>query len=569
MSKITRGEFLNRSAALAAALGTGTLAGCADALDRGQPTGSAGARPDLGVVNGRVFTVDDRLPQAEAFAVKDGRFIAVGTSSDIRNLVGPGTRVIDAEGMTVTPGFIDAHTHPASGGIREMKLVHLDLPTNAQVLDALRRRASETAPGQWVIGFKYEETKVREGRPVTVRELDEAVPNHPVRINTRSGHVGWYNSRAFALGGITKDTPAPDRGRYYKDADGELNGMVAGPAANALNRHIPDTHTRAERQAGVKLASEMMTASGLTSVHDAGAGVEDLIAYRDCLDAGEMRFRVWSMFRQQAYEGLKAAGIRTGFGDDWFRLGAVKHSSDGAASNRTMLMSEPYVGRPDDFGLEYLTQEEIDEAVEDAYAHGFRIGIHANGDVAITRVLNAYERAVQRYPESRARPRIEHCSLVTPEILRRIRDVGAIPTPFHTYIYWHGNMFHEYGAERMERMFAHRSFLDAGIPVAPASDYVPGPFEPMMAMQSMVTRKDFQGREWGPSQKVTVDEALRILTINGAHAAFEEEVKGSITEGKLADFVILGADPHEVDPDRIVDIPIARTVVGGATMYEG
>lgn len=567
MAKITRAEFLREGGLAATLLGLGVLPGCdAGAGPDGSPGGRGGA-PDLVLVNGRVYTVDDGLRRAEAFAVKNGRFVAVGSSDDIRNLVGPGTRVIDAEGMTVTPGFIDAHTHPSSGGIREMTLVHLDLPTNAAVLEALRQRASVTPPGEWVIGFKYEETKVREGRPVTIWELDEAVPNHPVRINTRSGHVGWYNSRAFELAGIDRNSPPPERGMYYRDENGDFTGMVAGPASGPLNANINTEITRAERQAGVKLASEMMAASGLTSVHDAGAGIDDLIAYQDARAAGEMKFRVYLMFRG-AYEGLKLAGVRSGFGDDWLRLGGVKHSSDGAASNRTMLMSTPYVGRPDDHGLEYMTQQEIYDAVDDAYANGFRIGIHANGDVAIDRVLNAYERARERHPEMDMRPRIEHCSLVNPEILRRIRALNAIPTPFYTYVYWHGNMFHEYGADRMEWMFAHRSFLDSGIPVPGASDYVPGPFEPLMAIQSMVTRKDFQGRTWGGSQRVTVDEAIRIGTINGAYAAMEENSKGSITPGKLADFVMFGADPHDTEPDQIVNIPVVRTVIGGETVFE-
>ena len=233
-----------------------------------------------------------------------------------------------------------------------------------------------------------------------------------------------------------------------------------------------------------------------------------------------------------------------------------------------MRMSTPYVGRPDDYGILTMTQEEIHEAVDEAHRSGWQIGIHANGDVTIDMVLTAYERAQAEWPREDPRHRIEHCTLVNPDLVRRIKEVGAIPTPFYTYVYYHGDKWGEYGDEKLRSMFAHRTFLDAGIMVAPASDYMPGPYEPMMALQSMVTRTDFRGKEWGPNQRISVDEALRICTLHGAYASHEENLKGTITAGKLADFVLLGQDPHDVDPSVLKDIPIVRTVVGGRTMYE-
>jgi predicted amidohydrolase YtcJ len=214
-----------------------------------------------------------------------------------------------------------------------------------------------------------------------------------------------------------------------------------------------------------------------------------------------------------------------------------------------------------------MSQEEIHEVVEDAHRHNWQIGIHANGDVTIDMVLNAYERVLERWPHPDPRHRIEHCTLVNSSLLQRIKNTGTIPTPFWTYVHFHGEKWNNYGAERLERMFAHRSFLDSGIQVPGASDYTPGPFEPLMAMQSMVTRKDVNGQTWGANQRVTVDEALRIATINGARASREETTKGSITIGKFADFVILERDPHVVNPDELKQIVIARTVAGGRTVY--
>jgi predicted amidohydrolase YtcJ len=289
-----------------------------------------------------------------------------------------------------------------------------------------------------------------------------------------------------------------------------------------------------------------------------------------------MRFRIlWfarggpEHYDHRSYTALRQAGIRTGYGDAYLRIGGVKFSSDGSNSGRSMAMSTPYVGRPDDYGILMMDQQEIHDAVEEAHRNGWRIGIHANGDVAIDQMLTAVERVQRLWPAERPmRHRIEHCTLVNPELLRRIRDTATIPTPFWTYCHFHGNKWAEYGEEKTRWMWAHRSFLDHGIPVPGASDYVPGPFEPLMAIQSMVTRKDTQGRVWGPNQRITVDEALRIATQNGAYASFEEDVKGSITAGKYADWVMLAEDPHEVEPDRIKEIEVLRTELGGQTTHE-
>jgi predicted amidohydrolase YtcJ len=559
----TRREFLESSVAFAAALGIDVeeLAPGLRVRRQQRPTDHG---PEMVVINARVYTMDDALPRAQAFAVKNGRFLAVGSTSDIRNLATRGMELIDAAGLTIVPGFIDAHCHPS--GVNELIGVNVNLRTVEEVKAALRKKAATTPPGYWVTGYMYDDTKL--DRPVTRKDLDEAVPDHPAMVAHRGGHTAVYNSKAFELAGVTAETPDPPGGKFYRE-NGELTGKVAERARAVFDKvGKREEITRETRRAGVKFISEQMTQAGLTSVHQTGGNDESLIALQDAYAAGEMRFRMYFFPRGETYQRLKAAGVRTGFGDEWLRIGPVKYTADGSASERTMRMSTPYVGRPDDYGILTMTQEEIHEAVEDAHRNDWRIGIHANGDVTIDMVLNAYERVLRLWPKAvNPRHRIEHCSLVNPDLLRRIKAVGAIPTPFYTYVYYHGDKWAEYGEEKMRWMFAHRSFLDYGIPVAPASDYMPGPYEPMMALQSMVTRRDFRGREWGPNQRITVEEALRICTLNGAYASFEEHLKGSITPGKLADFVILGRDPHQVDPLTLKDIPIVRTVVGGKTMY--
>ena len=562
MAKFSRRKFIGSSTALAAGLGLPTQSVLAAAA----PISSQVA-PDYVVINAKVFTIDEDQPQAEAFAVKSDRFTAVGSSSDMRNLASSGTEIIDAEGMTVIPGFIDAHSHPSSAGVNELVQVNADLRSITEIKEALRQRAAITQEGQWVRAFKYDDTKLAEGRPINRFDIDEVVPNHPVVVGHRGGHTGVYNSMALALAGVTSETPDPPGGRFYRDSNGVLTGLAAERARYVFNSLIPSDSTREQRRDGVKLITELMTKAGLTSVHQTGASRNDMIAYQDARADGGMRFRMYLFPRVQLFEDLVNAGIRTGFGDEVLRIGAVKFSADGSASERTMRMSTPFEGRPDDYGILTMSQEEIHEAVENAHRNDFQIGIHANGDVTIEMVLNAYERVQRLWPRNDPRHRIEHCSLVNPALLQRIKDLGVIPAPFYTYVHYHGNKWVEYGEEKMRWMFAHKSFLDYNIPVAPASDYTPGPFEPMMALQSMVTRKDFDGRVWGPNQRITIDQAMRICTLNGAYASFEENIKGSITAGKLADFVILADDPHDVDPDNIKNIEIVRTVVGGTTMY--
>jgi predicted amidohydrolase YtcJ len=393
---------------------------------------------------------------------------------------------------------------------------------------------------------------------------------HPIAVNHRGGHTSWYNSKALELAGVTRETPDPEHGRFFKDSRGELTGRAAEAARGVITRggqrqrFTPEQQRDRGRQ-GMAHISKLLTATGLTTVHDAGANSGAIRAYEDARAAGELRHRGYLMIRG-AYEQLRDAGVYTGFGDEWIRIGGVKHGADGSASERTMRMSTPYVGTTD-LGILTMSQQEIHDAVDDAHSHNWQVGIHANGDTTIDMVLTAYERALAKWPHPDRRHRIEHCSLVNPSLIARIAKTGTIPTPFWTYVYFHGEKWSQYGDDKMRWMFAHRSFLDAGIRVPGASDYGPGPFEPLMAIQSMVTRKGYRGREWGPNQRITVDEAIRVATVNGSYASYEEKTKGTITAGKLADLVMLEKDPHDVAPDTIKDIKVVRTITGGRVVH--
>ena len=460
--------------------------------------------PELILFNANVITIDDRHPRARAVAIADGRFLAVGSNDQVKALATGATKKIDLGGRTVVPGFIDAHTHPAVAGRMHLRQVDCDLRSIDAIKAAVRERASNTPVGEWVLGFKYDDTKTSDGRPLNLRDLDDAAPQHPVYIAHRGGHTAYVNSLAYERAKITNETADPQGGRFDRDpASGAHNGRISERASDVFDKLIPEANTRDDYRAGVKLISQMMSRTGITSAHDAYGSHDDLRAYQDARDAGELSVRMYCLIGYSDIDRLIAAGVRTGFGDEWVRVGAMKMTADGSISERTARLSQPYSGRPNDFGIEVMSEDELYTIARKAHDADWQIGVHANGDVAIDTVLRVYERLQRERPRRDPRFRLEHCTVINDLLVQRMRSLGAIPTPFSAYVYYHGEKFREYGAERLEHMFALRSFLDAGIKVAPGSDYPPGPFEPMMALQSAVTRTDMKGNVWGANQRIS------------------------------------------------------------------
>ena len=526
-------------------------------------------KPDLVLHNANIFTVDDLQPHAQAVAIADGRFLAVGSNSDVLNLAAPGVRKIDLGGKTVLPGFNDAHCHPSNAGLDMVISADCDLPSIAAIQAALRERAATTPAGNWVYGSKYDDTKSVEGRMLTRADLDAAVPDHPAAVSHRGGHTTFYNSAAFRLAGIDEKTPDPPGGRFDRDpATGRLTGRAADKANALFDKVTPDPTTRENRSEGIKLISKAMARAGITSVTDAGGGPEDLRAYQDAREASDLLFRVYCFITVGELGHMLDAGVTTGFGNDFVRIGACKLMADGSISERTARLSKAYEGTADYFGISTMSEGEQYERSRVPHLAGWQIATHANGDVTIDQTLRVYERLQRESPRRDPRFRLEHCTLVDDALVARIKALGAIPTPFSSYVYYHGEKMHFYGAERLKHMFALRSFLDAGIPATQASDYTASPFEPMMALQSEVTRTDTKGNIWGANQRIRVDEAIRVGTINGAHASYEEKIKGSITAGKLADLVVLGRDPLKENPSTLISIPIERTMAGGRWTFE-
>ncbi len=533
---------------------------------------------DLVVLNGNVVTVDDARPRVEAFAVLADSFVAVGSTSDIEPWVGPATRVIDAAGRTVTPGFIDAHMHPRaiypdSSPLSTVDLRPVSVASMADLVAALAAKATLVPDGQWIQGVRYEDTKL--GRHPTRADLDQASSTHPIYLSHSSGHVGVANSFVLKAAGVTRDTPDPPGGAFDRDDDGEPNGVCREVACGRLRRAVPATPiTRQDEVDGMRRALQQFAADGITTVVDAGGSPEKLGLYQKAVGPGSP-VRVIVMVLSRYLEALRAGGISAGFGNDWVKVGPIKGHHGNSLSGRTAWLFEPYdmvnpeTGERDYYGIPPdQTQSELDELIYSIHDAGFQVGVHSNGDREITMLLEAFEKALARQPRADHRHRIEHASVATPAILEKTKALGLVLV-LHSYVYEHGDKMEAFGADRIRLMHANRLALDMGIPVAGNSDYGVSAALPLLRIQSMVTRTSAEGKVYGPEQRISPEEAIRVWTMGSAFSVFEEDRKGSIEVGKLADFVVLSADPTEVPADTIKDIAVLTTVVGGTVVYEG
>jgi predicted amidohydrolase YtcJ len=496
---------------------------------RWSSAGTRSADPDLVVINAKVYTMDPAAPRAEAFATIGGRFVAVGRSADMRSLAGKKTQTFDAKGMTIVPGFIDCHNHAGGTTLLYDVLVgnpfEVEFVTIASIIEKLKAKARQTPPGTWVEGYYHDDTKLKDKRPLNLHDLDQVSTEHPVAVQHRGGHTSFYNSKALEMAGITKSTPNPPGGTFDRDANGELNGRVTDRARNAVSRVGSRPTYTAEQTAqrdrdGIAHISKQFVRYGLTSVHHEGG---DLSAIQEVRARGDLHHRVSYEASGRALDAMVAGGIMTGFGDEWIKFGATsEHTVDGSFSERTMAMSVPYQGiTPPYKGNVTETQDDLNAWIERVHRAGIQVNCHANGDVAIDMYLSAFERAQKLVPRADARPKITHCTLINDDLVRRMKAVGAVPAMFTTYAYYNTDKFPFYGEELMKRSMAYRTMLDAGIVAAAGSDFSPGPFAPLMGIQGMVTRTGWDGTSWGVNQRITVDEAIKVNTINGAYASKE------------------------------------------------
>ena len=432
-------------------------------------------KADLILRSGKIITVDGNETIAEAVAVKYGRIIAVGSDKKIDAYVGSSTKVIDLKKRTVIPGLMDSHSHIAREGESRMNLVDLSQEAGIRnikdIQDRLKDRADATPMGSWVFGYQEDDSKLVEKRHPTRWELDVASRDHPISISTVGGHFSVLNSKAYEMAGVTKETPDPVGGKYDRDANGELTGGAHEKSLNVLIPKEAKEPTDEQSYEGAKTILSECASVGLTCVYDT-VDRPQIRALIDLNTRGELPIRMRMDATIDLFPQLNAAGVHQMFGDDMLRLCGLKFFFDGAISARTAAVTEPYLDKPGFYGVMATTKEIAEETLERAYAAGYRISSHANGDRAIAMYLDILEKLQAKYPREDPRNRDIHCTVITKDLVARIKRLKIFPTIFGPYPYYHGDkLLAPFGEERLERMFAARTFLDAGVRLAAHSDH--------------------------------------------------------------------------------------------------
>jgi predicted amidohydrolase YtcJ len=530
----------------------------------------------LALTHGNVITMDETNPRAQAVFVIDDKIFKVGKNTEIESLIDRNTEEIDLEGQTLIPGFVDCHAHPVNFGLALMAVDCKSPSANSikDIVEKIQEVAKEKSEGEWIIGRGYDDFKLYEKRHPNRWDLDEAAPKNPVIITRFCEHISVVNSVALELAGISKDTKNPEGGQIDRDPNtNELTGILRWSAKDLVLRIIPPPRIEKLRNA-IILASKQFLAKGVTSVSEAGeinASVMNAYQAAKWEDGVTLRFNL--MLPIHMIDSLSKLGISTGFGDNQLRIGLVKIITDGSTSGRTAALSKPYEDASENLGMMYISQHELNNLVLTAHNLGFQVGVHAIGDRAISAVIDAIELALHQTPKTDHRHRIEHCGINNSTIVTRIKKLGIMPVPQPIFLFGEGESYRTgLGEDRVMWAYPLKSYIDNGI-IVPLSSDCPCTsgdelISPLLGIYMAVTRKTDIGREIGPEQKIDVKSALKAYTKNGAYATFEEDIKGSIEPGKLADFVILSNNPFNVKINQIKDIDVEMTIIGGKIVYK-
>jgi predicted amidohydrolase YtcJ len=532
---------------------------------------------DLIVTNAKVWTVDHAHPTAEALAVLDERIVAVGGAAEIDQWRGAKTRVLDARGRLLLPGFNDAHVHFIPGGVQ---LGSIDLHEARSAQDFTQRLAEfiqtrHLRPGEWITGGDWDE-QLWDHPALPTRELIDAVtPQNPVAVDRHDGHEILANSFALRLAGITAKTPSPPGGEIMHAANGEPNGILKDAAqALVLDKVPPLTHE--QRLAAAKRALDHAASLGVTSVQDMNPEYADMAVYAELEQAGQLTARVYAAPLETGWQDQAKLGLRHSFGSDYYRLGALKGYADGSLGSTTAYFHQPYLDAPNTRGLlsdEFQNQQQAFARLRAADQAGLQLCIHAIGDAAIGLTLDMFSQITRADGPADRRFRIEHAQHVAPEDFDRFAKLGVIASvqPYHAIDdgIW---LEKRIGVQRGKTSYAFRTFLDRGVHLAFGTDWTVAPLNPLLGLYAAVTRATLDGKHpdgWNPEQKLTLEQAIEAYTLGSAYAEFQEKEKGSITPGKLADFVILSDDIFKIAPADLRKVKVELTVVGGRVVYGG
>ncbi|HXG49860.1 MAG TPA: amidohydrolase [candidate division Zixibacteria bacterium] len=542
----------------------------------------ASPHPDLILFNGKIRSLAGDGAVFEALACTGSRIVATGGSDEIRRLAGPGTREVDLRGRTAIPGLTDAHVHLSEKGTAEMELVdcrdfYTDVHTVADILERLARRAAEAPAGSWIVahGSPMQDFRLKEKRFPDRHDLDRAVPDHPVSISF-GAHITVCNTRALAAAGITGDTADPPGGAIRRDPQtGEPTGELHERAQLIVKKVAPEFNYL-QLKDGIVFALGQCLERGVTTVHDIVRSGEPVRAYQEIYREGRLHARVSLLPRViESHIGsssLIELGLLPGFGNEWLRIGGVKMSIDGGITGRNACFYEPYEDDPHNHGIIRIEQDELNDTVRKCHEAGLRCCVHAIGDRAFDMALDAYENALRHSPRRDHRHRIEHMGnwLSTPERMQRMTRWGIIAIPNIAIGYYVGDAILDcVGEKRLTKAFPFRTLLRNGVIIAGGSDS-PGywPVDPLRDIAACVSRRMRWGEVWVPEERISVAEAFAMHTTTAAYAGFEENDKGTLDVGKLADIAVLAEDPFEIQPERIKDLKVEMTVVGGEIKYQ-
>jgi predicted amidohydrolase YtcJ len=529
---------------------------------------------DLIIVNARVHTMDEKQPQAEAVAIYGNRIVAVGSTAEIRKLAGARTRIIDAGGRLLLPGFNDSHVHFLSGGFQLASVDLRDANTPQEFAERIRQFAQKIPKGRWITGGDWDHERWPGAGLPTKELIDAFTQDTPVFVNRLDGHMALANSLALKLAGVTRETKDPPGGLIVRDAKtGEPTGVLKDAAMSYVYKVIP-APSFDEKLAAARAATEHAAQNGVTSVQDMSAG-NDVGVYQVLLEHGELKTRIYAVSPLPYWERLANTGVQKAFGNDMLRIGGLKGFADGSLGSTTALFFEPYLDAPNMRGLlgdEMQPEGSMLKRVREADRYGLQVMIHAIGDAANDKILSIYEQVVRENGDRDRRFRIEHAQHLRPQDISRFgRDkVIASMQPYHCIDdgRWAEKRI---GHERARTTYAFRSLLDAGAILAFGTDWTVAPINPMFGLYAAATRRTLDGKNpggWIPEQKITVEEAVRAYTVGSAFAEFMEDKKGTITPGKLADLVILSRDIFEIDPIEIEKVKVLTTIMDGRIVYQ-
>jgi predicted amidohydrolase YtcJ len=530
---------------------------------------------DMVLLHGKVVTIDSKDTLQEAVAIKAGRIIGTGSSSEMKQFAGGNTEVIDLMGKPVLPGIIDSHTHPSFAATRflEIDCRAPEIQGIEDIQNAVLKKVKEIGPGAWVRVGNYNDSKLMEKRQITRWELDTVTPNNPVYILSDTGHQAVVNSKALDIADITKDTPDPAGGTIDRDTRGEATGLLYELASQLVAAKIPG-YTIAQMEECMKRLFNQFSRWGITSTHDASGENLGIRTYQQILSEGIRKVRINLMVRlnsgaEDTLEHLKSLGIESGFGSDWLKVMSLKIMGDGSGAGGTCAVYTPQHRGPKGLGLMTTAPEDMERIVMKAHEAGIRVSIHSIGDRGIDIALDCIEKAQKKKPGNYMRHRIEHNSCCTLKQLKRIKELGVTPSSSIGYMYGIGDQYAEnFGPERSRWLHPHKTMQEMGIIAGGNNDCPITFYSPFKQIYTAVTRKTVTGQVVGPEEAISVMDAIRVYTWNGAYLAREEHIKGSIETGKLADMIVLDRDILSIPTEELKDTEVVTTIVDGKIVFQ-